>query len=90
MDSGENQRVRRIVEKPPGGCPIGSMANIMVHRVCGSRVIERLSGAPDYEAAVNELIEAGVPAHAAPIDFWLALKTPEDLVEAAMRGLEVS
>lgn len=90
LDLTAGSAVRRIVEKPPGGCPPGSMANIMIHRFRGAHVIAHLSRAADYESAVNELIASGVPVQAAIAEFWVALKTPEDLVEASMRGLEVA
>jgi CTP:molybdopterin cytidylyltransferase MocA len=74
----DGDQVRAIVEKPPGGCRPGAHANIMVHRVSGGRAIEALAAATDYEGAVNELIDAGVAVRAAPVDFWIAVKTPED------------
>ncbi len=86
-----NRRVRVIVEKPAGGCPPGSAANIMVHRIAGRAWIERLaahldSGDP-YEAALNRLISAGAAAMAVWVDFWIAIKTPADF-ERARRRLE--
>jgi len=74
----EGDRVRAIVEKPPGGCPPGAHANIMVHSIRSRTAIEELAAAADYEAALNRLIAAGLTARAVTVDFWMALKTAED------------
>jgi len=78
----ESRAVRRINEKPEGGCRPGAAANVMIHRIRGRDVLERLQAllrnGIEYEAAVNELIEDGVPATAIAIDSWVAIKTPED------------
>jgi NDP-sugar pyrophosphorylase family protein len=74
----EQDRVRAIIEKPPGGCPIGAHANIMVHRVSGRRALPTLAAATGYEDALNELMAKGLPARAVAVDFWIAVKTPED------------
>lgn len=95
LEIGEG-RVRRIVEKPPGGCPPGAAANIMIHRWNGlkrlARLQERLAAGVEYESAVNEAIGEGAVAVPVPVRYWRALKTPEDLasVEAAMRRGEVA
>ena len=84
--------VRRIVEKPEGGCPPGAAANIMIHRILGREILERLQSmlreGIEYETALNELIGDGVPATAIQIESWVAIKTPEDLnrIRDAARG----
>ncbi len=92
----QDGRVLRIVEKPPGGCPPGAAANVMVHRWTGAallgRLCERLARGIEYESAFNELVGAGAHALAVPADFWMPLKTPGDLasIESAMRRGEVA
>jgi hypothetical protein len=75
-------RVRAIQEKPPGGCPPGSAANIMIHRLAGAPFLgalaERLAAGCEYEAALTSLIAEGVEAIAVWVDFCAAIKTPED------------
>jgi NDP-sugar pyrophosphorylase family protein len=82
----EGRRVLAIVEKPPGGCPPGSAANVMVHRWAGGdslRALARLLDAGDeYETAVNHLIAGSMSAEVVWLDFWLAIKTPADLERA--------
>jgi dTDP-glucose pyrophosphorylase len=79
----ETKAVRRIVEKPQGGCPAGAAANVMVHQIFGRRLLMRLrsllSSGIEYETAVNELIEAGTTVIAVPIRWWVAIKTPQDI-----------
>jgi NDP-sugar pyrophosphorylase family protein len=76
-------RVRRIIEKPPGGCPPGAAANIMVHRIAGRELVVRLAklleSGVEYEGAINALIEQGARVVPVPIDSWRAIKTPADL-----------
>jgi hypothetical protein len=92
----QDGRVVRIIEKPPGGCPPGAAANIMVHRWTGAallrRLYEHLARGIEYESAVNELVAASTHVLAVRADFWIALKTPYDLVsiESAMRRGEVA
>jgi molybdopterin-guanine dinucleotide biosynthesis protein A len=78
--------VRRIVERPYGGCPVGAAANIMIHRIEGRSLQERIAAllrnGIEYEAAVNELIREGVPVRTAPIHSWVAIKTPDDIARA--------
>ena len=75
--------MRRIVEKPQGGCPAGAAANIMIHQIFGRRLLTRLrsllSSGIEYETAVNELIESGTTVIAVPIRWWVAIKTPHDI-----------
>ena len=82
----DGARVRGIVEKPAGGCPAGSAANIMIHHVRGDSVLsalrDRLRAGLEYEAAVNDLIACGVVAVAKAVTRWTALKVPEDLERA--------
>ena len=90
----EASLVKRIVEKPPGGCPPGSPANIMIHRwtACQPRLAQLLKAGIDYESAVNTIIAEGARAVAVPIAHWTALKMPADLasIKPAMRCPEVS
>ena len=79
----KTQAVRRIVEKPQDGCPVGAPANIMIHQIFGRRLLARLksllnNGIED-ETAVNELIESGTTVIAVPIRWWVAIKTPHDI-----------
>lgn len=78
----DSLRVDAITEKPPGGCPPGSSANIMIHRISGAAVLaslrQDLTAGIDYESAVNRLIAKGIAAWAVPMNFWIAIKTPED------------
>jgi NDP-sugar pyrophosphorylase family protein len=87
-------RIASIVEKPPGGCPPGSPANVMIHRLQGASIIEMLAGelasGIDYESAVNRLIAQGVRALAVPMDSWIAIKTPEDYERARNTDLIVA
>lgn len=82
----DTQAVRRIVEKPQGGCPVGAAANIMIHPIFGRRLLARLkwllNNGIEYETAVNELIEEGISVVAVPIRSWLAIKTPDDIARA--------
>lgn len=75
--------VRRIIEKPQGGCPAGAAANIMLHQIFGRSLLTRLksllSDGIDYETAVNKLIESGTTVIAVPIRWWIAIKTPRDI-----------
>ena len=79
----DSQVVRRIVEKPQGGCPVGAAANIMIHQIFGRKLLARLksllSSGMEYETAVNELIESGTAVIAVPIHSWVAIKTPDDI-----------
>jgi dTDP-glucose pyrophosphorylase len=78
----DSQVVRRIVEKPQGGCPAGAPANILIHQIFGRKLLARLksllSSGIEYETAVNELIESGTAVIAVPIRWWVAIKTPDD------------
>lgn len=78
--------VRRIVEKPRGGCPAKAAANIMIHQVFGRRLLARLksllSEGIEYESAVNELINKGVSVIAVRMEWWVAIKTADDIARA--------
>lgn len=78
--------VRKIVEKPEGGCPVGAAANIMIHQVRGRKLLRRLASllesGVEYEAAVNELIREGVRVSTVSIRSWVAIKTPDDIARA--------
>jgi CTP:molybdopterin cytidylyltransferase MocA len=83
----DNRAVRRIVEKPPDGCPAGAAANIMIHQIFGSKLLGRLrsllSNGTEYETAINSLIEKGTTSViAVPIRWWIAIKTPDDIARA--------
>jgi dTDP-glucose pyrophosphorylase len=82
----DNRAVRRIVEKPRGGCPTRAAANIMIHQIFGQKLLARLksflSNGMEYEAAINELIEEGTRVIAVPIRWWVAIKTPDDIARA--------
>lgn len=84
--NGATGAVRRLVEKPAGGCPVGAPANVMIHRIRGRQLVHRLAsllrGGAEYEAAVNQLIREGVGVAAVPIGSWVAIKTPGDLARA--------
>jgi dTDP-glucose pyrophosphorylase len=79
----DTRAVRRILEKPRGGCPAGAAANIMIHQIFGRRLLASLksllSNGIEYETAVNELIESGTTVIAVPIRWWVAIKTPHDI-----------
>ena len=79
----DSQVVRRIVEKPQGGCPPGAAANIMIHQIFGRKLLARLksllSSGIEYETAVNQLIESGTVVIAVPISWWVGIKTPDDI-----------
>lgn len=82
----DNRAVRRIVEKPHGGCPAGAAANIMIHQIFGPKLLARLrsllSNGTEYETAINRLIEKGASVIAVPIRWWIAIKTPDDIARA--------
>lgn len=82
----DNRAVRRIVEKPQGGCPPGAAANIMIHQIFGPKLLARLksllSNGTEYETAINNLIKKGTSVIAVPIRWWVAIKTPDDLARA--------
>ena len=75
-------RVVRIVEKPPGGCPPGAAANIMIHRLSGAGLIGRmarlLERGVEYEAAINALVNEGLLVAPVAVEHWRAIKTAED------------
>lgn len=79
-------RVRRIVEKPAGGCPVGAAANVMIHQMRGGEVAGRLAqllrSGVEYEAAVNQLIGERVRVTAVAISWWVAIKSPGDIERA--------
>jgi NDP-sugar pyrophosphorylase family protein len=78
--------VRRIVEKPRGGCPAKAAANIMIHQIFGRRLLARLksllSNGIEYETAVNDLIEEGASVIAVPMSWWVTIKTSDDIAPA--------
>jgi dTDP-glucose pyrophosphorylase len=78
--------VRRIVEKPRGGCPAKAPANIMIHQIFGRSLLARLksllSNGIEYETAVNKLIEEGASVVAVPMRWWVTIKTPDDIARA--------
>ena len=81
-------RVRRIVEKPPGGCPPAAMVNVWIHYIAGPELVRTVADLTlrlgHYQKAVNDLIERGVPATAVPVWPWRSIKTSAD-VRAARR-----
>lgn len=83
---GATWAVRRIVEKPEGGCPPGAAANVMIHRIRGREVVNRLAwllrGGVEYEDAVNRLIGERVRARAVRIGWWVPIKSPGDFARA--------
>lgn len=82
----DNRAVRRIVEKPHGGCPAGAAANIMIHQIFGPELLARLrsllSNGTEYETAINSLIKKGTIVIAVPIRWWIAIKAPDDIARA--------
>jgi NDP-sugar pyrophosphorylase family protein len=82
----DDRAVRRIVEKPHGGCPAGAAANIMIHQIFGQKLLARLksflSNGSDYETAINNLIEEGTSIIAVPIRWWVAIKASDDIARA--------
>lgn len=82
----DERHVRAIIEKPAGGCPPGAAANIMIHRILGRLLLDRLrialAAGVEYEAAINRLIVSGIPVTAVPLEFWIAIKTPDDFERA--------
>jgi NDP-sugar pyrophosphorylase family protein len=87
---GATGSVRRIVERPAGGCPVGAAANVMIHQIRGGEVAGRVAGllrrGVEYEAAVNQLIRERVRVLAVPIGWWVAIKTPGDIGLARARA----
>jgi hypothetical protein len=75
--------VRRIIERPPGGCPPGSPANIWIHYINSPDAIHALTNATgrlaDYEKAVNHVIASGISAVAVAVPHWVAIKGPDSL-----------
>src|SRR5262249_22604914 len=78
----DSDRVQRIVEKPLGGCPPGAWANIMIHRLRGRWLVERLAAllgeGVEYESAVDVVIGEGVTGVPVAVDAWRAIKPPDD------------
>jgi hypothetical protein len=58
--------VRKIIERPPGGCPPGAPANIWIHYIGRPGTLSALTRATgelgDYENAVNHVIARGTTA----------------------------
>ncbi|MDX3205123.1 NTP transferase domain-containing protein [Streptomyces scabiei] len=81
--------IRRIVERPPGGCPPGRLVNIWIHHLAGAyfvpQIAERTRELGDYEEAVNEALARGSHGRAHIISDWEAVKDPASLTRAQAR-----
>jgi MobA-like NTP transferase domain len=79
-------RVRRIVEKPPGGCPPGAMVNVWIHHIAGAELVRTVVDLTvrlgHYQRAVNDLINRGVLVTAVPVWPWRSIKTADDVMVA--------
>jgi choline kinase len=86
LDFDDQGRLRRIIEKPPGGCPPGAAVNIFIHRYHGAAAIRQLvaslSRTRDYELTVNQLVGAGLAAHVVHVDRWVGIKSLQDVQRA--------
>ncbi|MFD8722467.1 molybdenum cofactor guanylyltransferase [Streptomyces sp. NPDC059629] len=84
-------RVRRIVERPEGGCPPGAPGNIWIHFFRGAdtvrRLVEAVAETGDYESAVNRLIDNGCEARAVTVRDWVPVKTARSLTDDRVPGL---
>jgi molybdopterin-guanine dinucleotide biosynthesis protein A len=81
----KDRRVTRIDERPAGGCPPGSWANVFIHRFASEDLLRELArllalGAA-YESALNEIM-GSTEALAVPVERWVAIKEPHDLERA--------
>jgi choline kinase len=86
LDLDGEGRLRKIIEKPPGGCPPGAAVNIFIHRYHGAAAISQLTSTltrtRDYELTVNDLIEAGLATHMVHVDRWVGIKSVHDVQRA--------
>jgi hypothetical protein len=84
--SANMRSVLAITEKPLGGCPVGSPANILIHRFSGEAmmdpVIDGLDSGLDYESSINQSIDNGGRAEVLWLKRWAPIKTPEDYLAA--------
>jgi CTP:molybdopterin cytidylyltransferase MocA len=80
--------IKQIIERPPGGCPPGHLANIWIHHLRGAdliRAITRHTAAHgDYETAVNTALAHGTPGRAVVLPWWEAVKDPASLRRAEL------
>lgn len=87
----DGTRVRRIVERPEGGCPPGAPGNIWIHCFRGPDTVRRLlravPGTGDYESAVNHLIDTGCRTRAVTVRDWVPVKTARSLADDRVPGL---
>jgi molybdopterin-guanine dinucleotide biosynthesis protein A len=78
--------LRRIVERPPGGCPPGRLVNIWIHNLLGAQLIAEIAHATrqlgDYEEAINHALAAGLPGTAHVVGSWEAVKDTVSLTRA--------
>lgn len=81
----EDRRVARIDERPAGGCPPGSWANVFIHRFASAALVRELArllaGGAVYESALNEIM-GSTQGLAVPVEPWVAIKEPQDLERA--------
>jgi len=86
LDLDDNGRLRRIIEKPSGGCPPGAAVNIFIHRYHGSEAISRLTATlrrtRDYELTVNDLVQGGLATRIVHVDRWVGVKSLHDVRRA--------
>lgn len=81
--------LRRIVERPPGGCPPGRLVNIWIHHLVGGAFITQITQATrqlgDYEEAINQALEGGSHGMAHTVSGWEAVKDETSLARAHER-----
>lgn len=86
-----SHRLRRIVERPEGGCPPGRLVNIWIHHLAGAALITALARATrilgNYEDAINNALAAGLPGFAHHVTDWEAIKDKASLDRARARFL---
>jgi molybdopterin-guanine dinucleotide biosynthesis protein A len=75
-----------IVERPPGGCRPGQLANIWIHHLAGRDLIghltDRIAALADYEDAVNATLANGAHGIVVEVTAWEAIKDAESLTRA--------
>ncbi|KAB1989796.1 NTP transferase domain-containing protein [Streptomyces triticiradicis] len=81
--------LRRIVERPPGGCPPGRLVNIWIHHLAGGAFISEIAQATrqlgDYEEAINQALAKGSHGMAHIVSDWEAVKDETSLGRARER-----
>ncbi|GAV38286.1 NTP transferase domain-containing protein [Streptomyces acidiscabies] len=81
--------LRRIVERPPGGCPPGRLVNIWIHHLAGHEFLFRITHETrrlgDYEEAVNQALDDGYHGIAHIVGHWEAVKDETSLARARHR-----